>query len=673
MPNAFIRKLNDKDGNVILPASRAAGIYFDDDSVLQDYVASKGVMKKALGDKNGKDLTSYVTGLSVNGRTITFTRGNGTSGTIQTQDTNTTYSTFKGATSSAAGGTGLVPAPTAGQQTRYLRGDGTWQTPPNTTYSNATTSTDGLMSSEDKTKLDGIATGANRYTHPSYTNRASGLYKITVDATGHVSAATAVTKSDITALGIPGQDTNTTYANATTSTDGLMSAEDKVKLNGIAAGANKYTHPSYTAKSSGLYKITVDGLGHVSAVASVTKADITALGIPGSDTNTTYSAFRGATASAAGGSGLVPAPAAGQNTRYLRGDGTWQTPPNTTYGVATDEANGLMSAADKAKLDGIASGANNYAHPTFTARNTGLYKITVNNQGHVSAATAVTKSDITALGIPGQDTNTTYANATTSKDGLMSSEDKTKLDGIATGANKYTHPSYTSRGSGLYKITVDGSGHVSAATAVTKADITALGIPGSDTNTTYSVFRGATSSAAGSSGLVPAPSTGYTSRYLRGDGTWQTPPNTTYSTFKAATASAAGGSGLVPAPAAGENDEYLRGDGTWATPPNTTYTNATSSKAGLMSSTDKAKLDGIASGANKTTVDTALSTTSTNPVRNSVVTTALNGKAATSHTHGAATTSTAGFMSAADKTLLNSLTNSVIVDTSWGSTVSDIP
>ena len=671
MPNAFIRKLNDKDGNVILPASRAAGIYFDDDSVLQDYVASKGVMNKALGDKNGKDLTSYVTGLSVNGRTITFTRGNGTSGTIQTQDTNTTYSTFKGATSSAAGGTGLVPAPTAGQQTRFLRGDGTWQTPPNTTYSNATTSADGLMSSEDKTKLDGIASGANKYTHPSYTNRTSGLYKITVDTTGHVSAATAVTKSDITALGIPGQDTNTTYANATTSTDGLMSAEDKVKLNGIAAGANKYTHPSYTAKSSGLYKITVDALGHVSAVASVTKSDITALGIPGSDTNTTYSAFKGATASAAGGSGLVPAPAAGQNTRYLRGDGTWQTPPNTTYGVATDEANGLMSAADKVKLNGIAAGANKYTHPTFTARNAGLYKITVNNQGHVTAATAVVKGDITALGIPS--TNTTYNNATTSTDGLMSSEDKTKLDGIATGANKYTHPSYTARTSGLYKITVDTSGHVSAVTSVTKSDITALGIPGSDTNTTYSAFKGATSAAAGGTGLVPAPAAGYTSRYLRGDGTWQTPPNTTYSTFKAATASAAGGSGLVPAPAAGENDEYLRGDGTWATPPNTTYTNATSSKAGLMSSTDKKKLDGIASGANKTTVDTALSTSSTNPVRNSVVTTALNGKASTSHTHSAATTSTAGFMSAADKTLLNSLSNSVVVDTSWGSTVSDIP
>ena len=238
MPNAFIRKLNDKDGNVILPASRAAGIYFDDNSVLQDYVASNGVMNKALRDKNGKDLTSYVTGLSVNGRTVTFTKGDGTSGTIQTQDTDTKYPSFKGATSSAAGGTGLVPAPAQGDQAKFLKADGTWGTPENTTYKEATTSTAGLMSTADKTKLNGIETGANKYTHPSYTNRASGLYKITVDTTGHVSAATAVTKSDITALGIPGQDT--TYKNATQSQAGLMSAADKTKLDNIPTSVLGY-------------------------------------------------------------------------------------------------------------------------------------------------------------------------------------------------------------------------------------------------------------------------------------------------------------------------------------------------------------------------------------------------------------------------------------------------
>ena len=152
----------------------------------------------------------------------------------------------------------------------------------------ATQSTNGLMSAVDKTKLDGIAENANNYTHPSYTARASGLYKVTVDGTGHVSAATAVAKSDITALGIPESDT--TYSAATTSAEGLMSAADKTKLDGVTAGANKYTHPSYTARASGLYKVTVDSTGHVSAATAVTKSDITALGIPiGEDHEITFS------------------------------------------------------------------------------------------------------------------------------------------------------------------------------------------------------------------------------------------------------------------------------------------------------------------------------------------------------------------------------------------------
>ena len=298
----------------------------------------------------------------------------------------------------------------------------------------ASTSEAGLMSAADKTKLDGIATGANKYTHPSYTAKSSGLYKITVDSSGHVSATTAVSKSDITALGIPGQDTNTTYSAATTSTAGLMSAADKTKLNGIATGANKYSHPSYTQRSSGLYKITVDTSGHVSGATAVTKSDITGLGIPSQDTNT-WIALKGATSSADGTAGYAPAPTAGASNRYLRSDGTWAVPPdtNTTYSVATTSTNGLMSAADKVKLNGIATNANNYTHPTFTARSAGLYKITVNNNGHVSAATAVAKSDITALGIPAQDT--TYSAATTSKAGLMSASDKTKLNGIHAGAN----------------------------------------------------------------------------------------------------------------------------------------------------------------------------------------------------------------------------------------------
>jgi hypothetical protein len=161
-----------------------------------------------------------------------------------------TWLALKGATASVDGSAGYVPAPPKGAANRYLRSDGTWEVPPDT-----------------------------QYMHPGYTERSSGLYKITVDSTGHISDVTAVTKADITALGIPGQDTNTTYGAATESTNGLMSAADKKKLNGVAAGANAYSHPGYTARSSGLYKITVDSTGHVSSVTAVTKDDITALGI----------------------------------------------------------------------------------------------------------------------------------------------------------------------------------------------------------------------------------------------------------------------------------------------------------------------------------------------------------------------------------------------------------
>ena len=119
----------------------------------------------------------------------------------------------------------------------------------------ATTTTAGAMSAADKTKLDGIAANATKvekgsangkvkingadtdvYTHPEHTAHESGLYKVTVDASGHVTDASAVQKSDITGLGIPSQDT--TYEKATQQKDGLMSKEDKSKLDGMVVAEN---------------------------------------------------------------------------------------------------------------------------------------------------------------------------------------------------------------------------------------------------------------------------------------------------------------------------------------------------------------------------------------------------------------------------------------------------
>lgn len=81
---------------------------------------------------------------------------------------------------------------------------------------------------------------------------------------------------------------------------------------------------------------------------------------------------------------------------------------------------------------------------------------------------------------------------------------------------------------------------------------------------------------------------------------------------------------------------YLKGsDGSSysVTDSNTVYGNASTSAAGLMSASDKSKLDGIASGANNISVDSALSSTSTNPVQNKVINSALSGKSNTDHKH----------------------------------------
>lgn len=104
-----------------------------------------------------------------------------------------------------------------------------------------------------------------------------------------------------------------TIPEATETAAGLMPPNAVTKLKGIDEGANKYTHPTHTARTSGLYKITVDSLGHVTTVSAVQKSDITGLGIPDSD---------------------------------------------TTYGLASAYSNGLMSPTQYSKLSGIESGAN---------------------------------------------------------------------------------------------------------------------------------------------------------------------------------------------------------------------------------------------------------------------------------------------------------------------------
>ena len=238
-------------------------------------------------------------------------------------DTNTTYTNMGAASASAAGKAGLVPAPAAGAQAKYLRGDGTWQTPPNTTYSNM----GGATSS--------AAGSAGLVPAPAAGKQASFL------------------RGDGTWV-IP---TNTTYAKANTTTLGLVmigyAENGKNYPVELDSSGKMYVNVPWTDTNTTYGVVGANGsTGLVKNGSTVTSASgYTACPIVGGipyykDTNTTYANMKAATASAAGAAGLVPAPAAGKQTSFLRGDGTWVVPTNTTYGLASTTANGLLRQLD---------------------------------------------------------------------------------------------------------------------------------------------------------------------------------------------------------------------------------------------------------------------------------------------------------------------------------------
>lgn len=104
---------------------------------------------------------------------------------------------------------------------------------------------------DEKNKLKAIAAEANKYVHPTYTAHSSGLYKITVDATGHVSSVTLVTKDDITALGIPAQDTVYTLPKASdTEIGGVMIGSDYLVGRDDTAASTRALNSAYGELSS---------------------------------------------------------------------------------------------------------------------------------------------------------------------------------------------------------------------------------------------------------------------------------------------------------------------------------------------------------------------------------------------------------------------------------------
>ena len=148
------------------------------------------------------------------------------------------------------------------------------------------------------------------------------------------------------------------------------------------------------------------------------------------------------------GGALYVATAAGSATRVAFAD---ELPED-----ATPTSDGLMSAADKAKLDGVAAGA----------------------QANVIESVSVNGNSAT---VTGKAASVTIPEATDAASGVMGAADKAKLDGIAEGANAYTHPSYTARTGqptanqtpafgdtfSVSQVTSDATGHVTGLTART--------------------------------------------------------------------------------------------------------------------------------------------------------------------------------------------------------------
>ena len=233
--------------------------------------------------------------------------------------------------------------------------------------------------------------GNTSYSHATDSSRlttaqSSGLYKIATTAQGHIASVTAVAKSDITGLGIPGSDTNThrpiqvngtqvlgdnttalnlkagsnvslsnssgtvtiaatdtTYSAATQSANGLMSSTDKTKLDGIATGA--------TANIGTVTQVKVG------STAYNPSSGVISLPAYPSDTNTHRPIQMNGT-EILGNNTTALNLKAGSNVSLSNSSGTVTiAATDTTYSAATQSANGLMSSTDKTKLDGIATGA----------------------------------------------------------------------------------------------------------------------------------------------------------------------------------------------------------------------------------------------------------------------------------------------------------------------------
>lgn len=198
-----------------------------------------------------------------------------------------------------------------------------------------------------------------------------------------------------------------------TVTSSYVAAESAVVCSGNAATSSKWaTARTLSATGDATGSANIDGSANASIALTLAASGVTA------------GTYKSVTVD---NKGRVTG---GTNPTTLADYGITDATPDShigatgnVHGAATASVNGFMSSTDKSKLDGIATGANNYVHPT-TSGNKHI------PSGGSSGQILRWSADGTAVW--GTDNNTTYSNATQSAAGLMSAADKTKLDSITT-------------------------------------------------------------------------------------------------------------------------------------------------------------------------------------------------------------------------------------------------
>ena len=356
---------------------------------------------------------------------------------------------------------------------------------PSISISAATATDAGSMSAADKTKLDGIASGA----------------------TANLGTVTAVSgTSPIVSSG--GTTPDISMAAATASVNGYMSSAYASKLDGIAENATAYTHPTSDGSlhvpatsttnsgkvltagaSAGSLSWTTPTTGTVTSVAALT------LGTSGTDvsssvatdTTTPVITLNIPTASATNRGALS---AADWSTFNGKGSGTvtnvtgsgaisvatGTSTPEISIVAATTAVPGTMSAADKTKLDGIASGATSVTNTNQLTNGAGFITSAGAPVQSVSGTAPVVSSGGATPAI-------SMAAASSGVNGYMTGAYATKLDGIAAGATAYVHP------------TADGSLHVPATSTTNNGKVLTAGATAGSLSWTTPAAAGVTSVA----------------------------------------------------------------------------------------------------------------------------------------------------------------------------------